>query len=361
VIPLKYHALLALSCALAACQQTDNRNKEVAQSEKAATEKRANPLVFADAEGDIPPLPETLEMMPVQIALSRLGLSPGVIDGKLGESLKIAIRGFQAANRLKETGELDEETRAALARAPSVPVTKRVTIPSAFANQQYFQDFPEDAAEQAKLPALGYRNLMEALAERFHTTPETLVALNSPDTPIGAGKTIIVPNIADAMPPRAEDRERNWGSTLAMLGVAPEQPQVARIIVDKSAGWLRAYGEDEKLIAQFPVTTGSEKDPLPLGNWTVKGVARNPDYSYDPALLRGEKKGAEKQKLKPGPNSPVGVVWIDLSKEHYGIHGTSEPATIGRAESNGCVRLTNWDAAKLAGMVKPGVKVEFVA
>jgi lipoprotein-anchoring transpeptidase ErfK/SrfK len=358
---LKYYALLALGCALAACQQSDDGKKKDAQSESAATEKRDNPFAFADAGGAIPPLPAELEMMPVQVALSRLGFSPGVIDGKPGETLKIAIRGFQAANELEETGELDEATRAALARAPAVPVTRRVTIPAAFAKQQFFPDFPEDPADQAKLPALGYRNLMEALAERFHTTPETLVALNSPDTPIGAGKTIIVPNIADTMPPAAEDSECGWGDTLAKLGVASGQPEVVRIVVDKSGGWLRAYGEEQKLIAQFPVTTGSDQDPLPLGNWTVKGVARNPDYSYDPALIRGEKKGATKQQLKPGPNSPVGVVWIDLSKEHYGIHGTSEPATIGRAESNGCVRLTNWDAAMLAGMVKLGVKVEFVA
>ena len=300
-------------------------------------------------------------MLPVQIVLERLGFSPGVIDGKNGETLKIAIRGFQAANDLEETGELDSETRAALGRSPSVPMTRRVVIPADFANQTFFPDLPKDAAEQAKLPALGYRNLMEALAERFHTTPETLVALNSADTQIGAGKSIIVPNIADIMPPRAEDSERGWDKSLATLGVAPEQPAAERIVVDKSGGWLRAYGADDRLIAQFPVTTGSARDPLPIGNWTIKGSARNPDFHYNPKLFWDVSDSKEKQLLKPGPNNPVGVVWIDLSKPHYGIHGTPEPATIGRAESHGCVRLTNWDAAKLAGMVKPGVKVVFQA
>jgi lipoprotein-anchoring transpeptidase ErfK/SrfK len=343
---------------LAACQQSDRP----AENDEAPSAESVKPaFAFQEGKGNVPVVPAAMEMLPVQIALSRLGFSPGVIDGKDGESLGIAIRGFQAANDLEETGELDEDTKAALGRSPSVPVTRLVVIPADFANQQFFPDLPKDAAEQAKLPALGYRNLMEALAERFHTTPETLIALNSPDTLIGAGKTIVVPNVAEVMPPRADDAERGWDKSLVMLGVAPEQPVADKIVVDKSGGWLRAYGADEKLIAQFPVTTGSSRDPLPLGNWKVNGVARNPDFHYNPKLFWDVSDSKDKQLLKPGPNNPVGVVWIDLSKPHYGIHGTPEPSTIGRAESHGCVRLTNWDAAKLAGMVKPGVKVVFQA
>lgn len=344
---------------LAACQQNDHPREN--DKTPAALQAVARAFTFEEGKGDLPSAPAGMEMLPVQVALERLGFSPGVIDGKNGETLKIAIRGFQAARDLEETGELDEETEAALGGSPMVPVTRLVVIPADFANQQFFPDLPKDAAEQAKLPALGYRNLMEALAERFHTTPETLVALNSPDTKIGAGKTIIVPNIADVMPARAEDSERGWDKSLATLGVAPEQPVVDKIVVDKSGGWLRAYGTDEKLIAQFPVTTGSSRDPLPLGSWKVNGVARNPDFHYNPKLFWDVSDRKDKQLLKPGPNNPVGVVWIDLSKPHYGIHGTPEPSTIGRAESHGCVRLTNWDAAKLAGMVKPGVKVVFQA
>jgi lipoprotein-anchoring transpeptidase ErfK/SrfK len=357
--PLKYALLACAFGLLTACQQTDRKTESDETPETA--QAVAAPFVFKEGKGDLPAVPAEMEMLGLQIALERLGFSPGVIDGKDGESLKIAIRGFQAANDLKETGELDAETRAALGRAPSVPVIRLVVIPADFANQQFFPDLPKDAAEQAALPALGYRNLMEALAERFHTTPETLIALNSPETEIGAGKTIVVPNVADVMPPRTEDSERGWDTSLAMLGVAPEQPAIDKIVVDKSGGWLRAYGADEKLIAQFPVTTGSSRDPLPLGTWKVNGVARNPDFHYNPKLFWDVSDSKDKQLLKPGPNNPVGVVWIDLSKPHYGIHGTPEPSTIGRAESHGCVRLTNWDAAKLAGMVKPGVKVEFVA
>jgi lipoprotein-anchoring transpeptidase ErfK/SrfK len=355
---LKYTAIVSAVALLAACQQGDRQQDSNETPE--ATQSITAPFAFEEGKGDLPAVPLEMEMLAVQIALERLGFSPGVIDGKVGESFKIAIRGFQAANDLEETGELDAETRAALGRSPSVPVTRLVVIPADFAGQQFY-DVSKDAAEQAKLPALGYRNLMEALAERFHTTPETLVALNSPQTQIGAGKTIIVPNIAEVMPPRSEDAERGWDKSLASLGVSPEQPSVEKVIVDKSGGWLRAYGADEKLIAQFPVTTGSSRDPLPLGTWKVNGVARNPDFHYNPKLFWDVSDSKDKQLLKPGPNNPVGVVWIDLSKPHYGIHGTPEPATIGRTESHGCVRLTNWDAAKLAEMVKPGVKVVFQA
>ncbi len=344
-------------CALTACQQ-NAENKTKSESQKTFG-RPDNDFAFSGEPGKPPPLPPELKTMPAQIALQRLGFSPGVIDGKSGQSLKIALMGFQAANDIEETGELDDDTKAALASSPVVAATRLVRIPSTFANQQFFPAFPDDAAEQAKLPALGYRNLMEALAERFHTTPETLVALNSAETLIGTGRVIVVPNVADVMPPLPEDSEHGWGTTLATLGVAPTQPEVDKIIVDKSGGWLRAYGADEKLIAQFPVTTGSSRDPLPLGNWKVNGVARNPDFHYNPKLFWDVSDSKEKQLLKPGPNSPVGVVWIDISKPHYGIHGTGEPSTIGRAESHGCVRLTNWDAAKLAGMVRPGVRVVF--
>lgn len=358
--PLKHVYLLIIFCVLAACQQNrpdDNDAPEV--TTEAIGKAKNNGLQFADAGVDLPPFPAELGMMPLQIALERLGFSPGVIDGKSGESLKIALKGFQKANDLDQTGELDLATKAVFQGAPMVPATRLVRISHGFADQRFFPDLPKDAAEQAKLPALGYRNMLEALAERFHTTPETLIALNSPDTETVAGSVIVVPNIADVMTARAEDAERGWDKTLQLLGVAPEQPAIEKIVVDKSDGWLRALGADDKIIAQFPVTTGSSRDPLPLGNWTVKGVARNPEFHYNPKLFWDVSDSKEKQLLQPGPNSPVGVVWIDLSKPHYGIHGTGEPSTIGRAESHGCVRLTNWDAAKLAGMVKSGTKVVF--
>ena len=359
---MKYLAVTLALGFLSACNLGDSADETedtAASSKSVDNATRPEVLVFTDTEGDLPPLPETLEMLPAQLAIDRMGFSPGVLDGKNGASMKLALEGFQKANGLTQSGSLDAATKAALAKANVASPTRRVRIPESFANQRFYPDLPDNAADQAKLPALGYRNLMEALAERFHTTPETLVALNSADTQIGTGKVIIVPNVPEVAAAGAELSARGWDKTLQSLGVAAEQPDVESIIVDKSEGWLRTINSDGKIIGQFPVTTGSSQDPLPIGNWTIKGVARNPEFHYNPKLFWDVSDSEDKQLLMPGPNSPVGVVWIDLSKPHYGIHGTGEPKTIGRAQSHGCVRLTNWDAARVAGMVKPGTKVVF--
>jgi lipoprotein-anchoring transpeptidase ErfK/SrfK len=170
-----------------------------------------------------------------------------------------------------------------------------------------------------------------------------------------------VPNTGgDRLDPGMVDN-KGWLSTLAMLGVSDAQPEAARIVVSKSKGTLEAYDRSDKLVAVFTVTTGSSHDPLPLGDWKINGTSYNPEFSYDASLFWDVPDSKGEHLLPPGPNGPVGVVWIDLSKEHYGIHGTPEPQTIGRAESHGCVRLTNWDAARLAQMVTGATKVSFVS
>jgi len=356
---LKYIAIIFALGALAGCDRNTKSDAESNATGGSMNASAHDPSKFSAAKGEVPLLPETLKMLPAQLALDRLGYSPGVLDGKANPQFEMALKGFQQANELAGNGTLDTATQAALVKANAGPPTRLVRIPATFAGQTFFPDLPKDAAAQAKLPSLGYRNLMEALAERFHTTPETLVALNSPKTQIGAGKVIVVPNLPDQPLPGSELAERGWDKTLISLGVAANQPEVDSILVDKSEGWLRALDDEAAIIAQFPVTTGSSHDPLPIGNWTIKGVARNPEFHYNPELFWDVSDSKAKQLLPPGPNSPVGVVWIDLSKPHYGIHGTGEPATIGRAESHGCVRLTNWDAARVAGMVRPGTKVVF--
>lgn len=314
-------------------------------------------LQFHNATGATPhvsPLPQ----LAAQVALDRAGFSSGVIDGKEGRFFALALRGFQEASGLPVTGRLDDATSQAL-QLRQFPATRLVQIPSDFAKGPFVPDLPHDASKQARFSSLGYRNLMEALAERFHTTPQTLVALNSPQTKIGAGRVIRVPNIADIDPNALPEDKRGWNRTLQTLSVTPDQPAAGKIIVDKSEGVLKVLDAQEKLIGQFPATMGSGHDPLPIGMWKIEGVSRNPDFHYNPDLFWDVSDNKKAQLLKPGPNSPVGVVWIDLSKPHYGIHGTSEPSTIGRSESHGCVRLTNWDAARLAQMVKPGFPAIF--
>jgi len=255
------------------------------------------------------------------------------------------------------TGELDARTQAALDRYQAIPATVRVRIAEADVSGPFLHPIPESPEARAKLPRLPYQSPLEKLAERFHTTPATLVALNGPATPLRAGTPITVP----AALPYSRDYpvdDRQARALLSGLNVDARQPKADRIVVDKSDGVLRAY-RGERLIAQFPATMGSKANPLPIGRWTIRGIAYDPEWRYDPALLTGADKSDEPMIIPPGPNNPVGVVWHDLSKEHYGIHGTSEPEQIGRAESNGCIRLTNWDAARLSLMVGPGTPAIF--
>lgn len=377
-LPLIAAIFLLSGCNFAA--EADEKAPEPTAKAKAAP-PAADPFASHDTDAPGGADESGHSIMQAQVLLDRLGFAPGVIDDKMGMSTTNAIKGFQTANDLSVTGELDEATRTALLQQKSLPATRMVTIPADFANQD-FVTIPAAAEAKAKLAALGYENLMEALAERFHTTPDTLRALNSGATPVPAkeagkteanaanatndaaifasGKEIRVPNVGGDGEAGAEAAgDAAWKTTLKNLGISAQQPQAAKIVVDESDGVLRAFDAGGKLLVQFTATMGSKHDPLPIGSWKVNGVAYNPPFTYNPKLFWDVSDKKPKQQFKPGPNSPVGVVWIDLSKDHYGIHGTPSPETIGRAESHGCVRLTNWDAARLAMMVKPGVPVVF--
>ena len=306
--------------------------------------------------------PETRPVMQLQVVLDRLGFSPGVIDGREGMSLTTALRGFQRARGLPETGRPDAPTHAALAQWDRIPSTRTITIDAGLAAGPFIGTLPREPEDQARLPALGYVDLTEKLAERFHTTPDTLRALNGgPSFAPREGAQIVVPNVVGGAVSEAASDDAGWRATLAGLGVAGDQPRAARVVVDKSEKVLRAFDADDRLIAQFPATMGSTHDPLPLGRWEIRATAHNPPFHYHPALFWDASPGDHRVTIPPGPNGPVGVVWIDLSKEHYGIHGTPEPQTIGRTQSHGCIRLTNWDAARLAQMVRAGVVAIFQA
>lgn len=336
-----------------------------AEAQDAATRPLPQPDFASDDETILRPENEE-EARPVmqrQVVLDRLGFSPGIIDGKRGESFRDAVRGFQRANDLEATGEIDEPTEQALAQWDRIPSTREITLTQSYVDAELTEEIPEDPAERAELDRLGYTSLEEKLAERFHTTPAVLRELNPRGLTLEAGSRITIPNIGKDRIVRLEDRieQEGWLETLAMLGVSNEQPQAERIVVDESEGVLMVYDADDNLVAQFPATMGSEHDPLPLGEWDILGVSYNPRFQYNPELFWDVEDSEESVAMPPGPNSPVGVVWIDLSKEHYGIHGTAEPQTIGRLQSHGCIRLTNWDAARLAQMVRSGITANFRA
>jgi lipoprotein-anchoring transpeptidase ErfK/SrfK len=311
----------------------------------------------APQPGAVPPAPPQPPPFPpanprsladIQILLARASFSPGAIDGKRGSNTERAVEAFQSAHALPVTGAVDPVTWQNLVAASGQQTLARYTIAPADVAGPFVPEIPHDMAEQAKLPGLFYTSLLELLAEKFHCTPELLQALNRGANFAAAGQVIRVPNVPPFTP---------WTKDQPLPDKSALPPDL-RIVVSKSRSSLTVERGDD-VVYFAPVTSGSEHDPLPLGQWKVEGVSRAPVFHYNPKLFWDAKSEDVKATIPAGPNNPVGVVWIDLSKAHYGIHGTPEPKLIGKTTSHGCVRLTNWDAQAVASLVKLGTPVLF--
>ena len=299
-------------------------------------------LTTPAAAQEPPPLVAT-ETLAAQVMLDRAGFSPGEIDARSGANVARALAAFQKRHGLTPSGRLDPLTWGRLVEVTGDPrplVTYEIS-PADVAGP-FTPRIPSDLVQQSRLEALNFTSALEALAERFHASPRLLRELNPGAAFTAAGERVTVPNVVPATP----------------MPVDGARARVA-IVVTKATSALTIEDESGTVLFHAPVTTGSEHDPLPVGSWKVTGVERNPAFNYNPELFWDANPKHSKARIAPGPNNPVGVAWIDITKEHYGIHGTPEPGRVGHTQSHGCVRLTNWDVERVLQWARAGTPVVF--
>ncbi|HEV8632536.1 MAG TPA: L,D-transpeptidase [Thermoanaerobaculia bacterium] len=319
----------------------------------ATTSRETWDAITPEAFGGAPALPLSGDAagptaLRAQQLLDRVGFSPGVVDGHWGKNSEKAVFWLQVALGEAPTGILDQGLYERLVQVAGgdQPLTRYTLTADDVAGP--FQPIPDSPAEQSQLSCLCYESAAEEAAERFHTTPELLARLN-PGVDLAAlreGVGLVVPNVEPAPsthPPRQQQ----------------PLPRIARLVISRGGRYLQALDTAGNILLHFPATLGAGYDPSPGGDFTVTRVTFGPDFQYQPKLFAEVPDTEPEYHLPPGPNAPVGSVWIALSKEHYGIHGTAEPQTIGYASSHGCVRMTNWDATFLADHVPVGTTVEF--
>ncbi len=298
---------------------------------KAVDEAGFSPLPDRASERAVP------EVVKAEVLLARARFSPGTIDGIDGDNFRRALSAYQTQMGLPATGRLDGASWERLTAGGPAAALKQVEVTAAEAGGPFTARIPTEFEAQSRLKRLGYHDVREALGERYHMSLPLLMALN-PGSNFAAGRRILVADLPAGKP----------------------TDKVAKVVVDKAGHDVEALAADGRLIAYYPASIGSDEKPAPTGDYVIQRVAHNPDYTYQPKYHFKGVKAKAAFTIAPGPNNPVGLVWMDLSAEGgYGIHGTPNPEAVGKTQSHGCIRLTNWDALDLAAMVDKGTAVSF--
>jgi lipoprotein-anchoring transpeptidase ErfK/SrfK len=303
-----------------------------------AAAARLSPDAINDAQWESGAKEDPALLVKAQLLLDRACFSPGEIDGRQGENYEKALKAFAEDRHLDFKTGLSAEIWRELTAASNDPIVTQYTLSDNDARGPYLDKVPTKLDDMKGLRAMSYGSPRERIAERFHMSERLLAQLNPGSRFNRKGDNVFVVQLADKC----------------------MRTKAARLEVDKSAQTLRALDENNKLVAFFPITAGSSERPAPSGELKIRKVVRNPTYRYNPDYAF---KGVRSRKpfiVAPGPNNPVGLVWIALPGEGYGIHGTPEPSKVGKAESHGCIRLTNWDALHLADLVSKGTPVTFL-